>query len=289
MRFFLQVYAFYLSFVASAAASSFVSPPLEFNGAMHEVTERRKHTVVPIQQRHAPAVTHLSSRNVQIRGGAGQQQVSVPPLLFASMMSFLAGCSDVVCFQRFQYYTSMMTGNLIMTSVALAEGNWADAILKASLIASFFTGACTARSIEWVCKQNKHAGSSSNRQHLKFIAPIVLVLFTLYDQLALKQRQAINLLPLAYGMVYSSANQALGATITQLMTGHLTKLGTAISDYFLGPNKQWNKGSLMSFGIVGSFVVGAFTGLKISLTSFGKGGPFFTVLGLVYAALLTLY
>jgi uncharacterized membrane protein YoaK (UPF0700 family) len=114
-------------------------------------------------------------------------------------------------------------------------------------------------------------------------------MFTLYDKMAAHQMWVANLIPIANGIVYSCANQELNATITQLMTGHLTKLGSSVVDRFAGPSYLWNKGSLMSLGIISSFVVGAFAGLKLSTSSFGKDGPFFTLLGFVYAALLALY
>jgi uncharacterized membrane protein YoaK (UPF0700 family) len=184
----------------------------------------------------------------------------------------------------------MMTGNLIMISIALAEKNWADAMTRMSFATSFFIGTCTSRNVEWLSKQNDPTSIRfQKRHHLKYVAFIAFTLFALYARLAATQKWAINLLPLAFGMVYSSANQELGGTITQLMTGHLTKLGTAFSDRAIRQNKTWNDGSLMSVCIVGSFMIGAFAGLIISVSPFGKGDSFFAMLGLLYAASLSLF
>jgi len=232
----------------------------------------------------------LKTSIFRVRGGGNSQKPSMPPLAFASSMSFLAGYSDVICFQKFQCYTSMMTGNLIMLSISLAEGNWIEAVRKSSLIISFFIGACISRSFELLCKDKQNSTMETRSKiHLKRIAPIVFVLFSMYDCVTTTQEWAKYTLALAYGMVYSAANQALGATITQLMTGHITKLGFAVSDRFIGRQKRWNPGSLMSLCIVSSFVVGAVAGLQPLLSSFGNGDSVFTIIGLLYATLLLIY
>lgn len=288
----MRSYLVYFSTVSylgeiTAASSSFASASSK--GIINPITQRYKNRFLPCTSRHDVQFAKLKPI-YQVRGGSGNKSVSLPPLLFASLMTFSAGCSDVICYQRFHYYTSMMTGNLLMMSIAVAERNWRGVLGKISLIACFCIGAYTVRTIEFLCTRNQNETSSiSKRQHLKCTALIVPFLFALYDLFASRRIWAVNLLPLAYGMVYSSANQALGATMTQLMTGHLTKLGTAVSDKFARPNQRWNAGSLMSFCIVSSFIIGAFMGVKISLSSFGKSGPFFPVQGLIYALLLASY
>lgn len=287
-------------FFQSASPSSFVSltpPPKGFTH--HRIIgqhPRNKLDATKIREgffiktlRH---VLHSTRSNFyhELRGGAGPQSISIPPLAFASTMSFLAGCSDVVCIRRFHCYTSMMTGNIITMSVAIAERNWIEVMWKLSLVTCFFIGTCAARTIYSVFPLNRDSAKDpAKHQHLKYVAAFVFALFVLYDLLPGNQRWAVTLLALAYGMVYSSANQALDATITQLMTGHITKLGTAISDRFLGPCRQWNKGTLMSLCIVSSFVIGVIFGVGVSTSSFGKDGPFFTLLGFLYSLTLALY
>lgn len=224
--------------------------------------------------------------NVSLRGGFTLPRITVPSLAFASIMSFLSGCSDALCLQRFRCYTTMMTGNIIMMSIAVAEKNWLEALWKSSLISCFFVGATFARSIEWICQKGDLVKSSSTRGHLRCIAPIIFSLFALFDRLGSNQRWKLSVLTIGYGMVYSSANQALDATITQLMTGHVTKLGFAVSDRVMGQHESWNKGTLMSLCIVSSFVVGVMFGVMVSGSSFVKEGPLFTLLGFIYATCL---
>jgi uncharacterized membrane protein YoaK (UPF0700 family) len=272
--------------VDSARTTSFV-PAIRHRGLA--IKHHRKNWNDLTKQEYVYEKISVTKNNDFVRGGAIHQRISITPIVFASVMSFLAGCSDVVCLQRFHCYTSMMTGNLVMMSISIAEGNWAEALLKLSIITSFFVGTCISRSLSWICNKDRDTPTAAKKRHLKVIALITLVMFTLYDKMAAHQMWVANLIPIANGIVYSCANQELNATITQLMTGHLTKLGSSVVDRFAGPSYLWNKGSLMSLGIISSFVVGAFAGLKLSTSSFGKDGPLFTLLGFIYAALLALY
>mmetsp|Transcript_41182 Transcript_41182/g.74233 ORF Transcript_41182/g.74233 Transcript_41182/m.74233 type:complete len:341 (-) Transcript_41182:62-1084(-) len=246
----------------------------------------------------------------RIRGGGSLDVVSnkprnttINPLAFASIMAFLAGYSDVICLQKFHCYATMMTGNVISMSMALAERKWNDALWRLSLVGSYVIGAASVRSIEMSCRQRIMASESqsssqkSNHPHLKIVAPIVAAVFAIADKLLIGSSSIISdgqkwnlaLLALGYGMVYASANQALNATITQLVTGHITKLGSAVSDRFLpGGARQWNKGVVTSVCILGSFIVGGIFGVQI-LSVAPNEFPLFASLGIVYALLLAMF
>jgi uncharacterized membrane protein YoaK (UPF0700 family) len=188
-------------------------------------------------------------------------------------MAMLAGFSDVVCIKRFYCYAAMMSGNVVTTAIALGEKNWDEAFFRLSLIGSYFVGATGVRCIERICRHQKR------NAHLKVVALMVVVLFNI-------ARDNIPLLALSYGMVYASANQALNMTITQLLTGHITKLGTSLADRVLAGEKKWNKGSLTSLCIISSFVLGGMFGTWI----YSSGGRnVFATLGFVYGLLLVLY
>ena len=89
------------------------------------------------------------------------------------------------------------------------------------------------------------------------------------------------LLAVGYGMVYSSANRALGPTMTHVVTGHITRLGEAFADMSLdgvGPSVR----------VLGSFAVGVVIGAQFSRMSSNCGGgfPFFATIGIAYALVL---
>ncbi len=206
-------------------------------------------------------------------------------LIFSSAMATMAGCSHVLCIQKFQVYAAMMTGNVIVVGVALAEGNMNEIKFRFSMVGSYFAGTVCARSIEQSC-----CGDYSDKRHHTVVAPAVVAMFAIADRIpADHQKKKLVLLSAAYGMVYATASQALNGTITQLMTGHITKLGTAVSDRLRNANAgHWNAGTLSSFCILGSFILGCTFGARI-FALLKQEQPIFTVIGVLYAILLLLF
>jgi uncharacterized membrane protein YoaK (UPF0700 family) len=224
----------------------------------------------------------LVSNSFVYRGGeSADRRRVIHPLFFSSSMAALAGCSHVLCIKRFQCYAAMMTGNIIGLGVALAEANMSEAKFRSSLLGSFFAGTICARALESrsvVCK---------DKQHHKVVAPIAVGAFAIADRIPDGQKRKLVLLSAAYGLVYASANQALNATITQLMTSHVTKLGAAISDCVGSANRCFNTGTITSLCILVSFTIGCGLGARIAM--FGQEKPIFTILGFIYAVLLLLF
>lgn len=224
----------------------------------------------------------LESNSLVCRGGgSADQRRVIHPLFFSSSMAALAGCSHVLCIKRFQCYAAMMTGNIISLGVALAEANVSEAKFRSSLLASFFAGTMCARSLESrsaVCK---------DEQHHKVVAPIVAGVFAIADRIPDHQKRKLVLLSASYGLVYATANQASNATITQLMTGHVTKLGAAISDCVGKTNRCANTGTITSFSILVSFTIGSALGAMVARV--GQEKPLFTILGFIYAILILLF
>jgi len=237
---------------------------------------------------------YLNSNGVTLfnRGGnldvATKRNIILSPLAFASIMALLAGYSHVLCLQKFRTFAAMMSGNIISMSIDMAGKRWNDALWKSSLFGGYFLGTASVRSIELLCHRKGH-------EHLKIVAPIVAVVFATAEKLIGSSSNYLSdgktfifLLTLGYGMVYASVTQALNGTITQLLTGHLTKLGSAIPDRFLGPTKQWNKGIMTSVCILGSFVIGCTFGSQV-LHVVSEDFPVFAILGSVYALVLTMF
>lgn len=216
-------------------------------------------------------------------GESFDQRRIIHPLFFSSSMAALAGCSHVLCMKRFEVYAAMMTGNIISFGVAMAEGNMSDAKFRLSLIGSFLSGTICARSLESrsLCK---------DKQHHKVVAPIAIGMFAIADRFPDNHKEKLVLLSAVYGLVYATANSALNATITQLMTGHLTKLGAAISDRVgsTKSNRFFNSGTVTSFSILASFTLGCALGAKIFM-AVNPEKPIFTIIGAIYAVLLILF
>ena len=212
------------------------------------------------------------------------QRRCIHPLFFSSAMATMAGCSHVLCIQKFQVYAAMMTGNVIGLGVAFAEGNMNEIKFRLSMVGSYFAGTVCARSIE-----QSSSEVYKDKRHHTVVAPAVVAMFAIADRIpANHQKKKLVLLSAAYGMVYATASQALNATITQLMTGHITKLGTAVSDRLRNANGHWNAGTLPSFCILGSFILGCTFGARIFVL-LKQEQPIFTVIGVIYAILLLLF
>ena len=218
-----------------------------------------------------------------------KERRTIHPLAFASIMAGLAGCSDVICLQKFNCYATMMTGNVITLSLAISEQQLKDVLWRMSLIGSYVIGAASVRCIELLYQESLSQNTKSSKQHIRVaVAPMIATVFAIANQLITKdigQRYNVAMLALGYGMVYSTANQVV-STITQLLTNHITKLGTLMGTTLsTRKTSSWNSEASKSVCIIGSFIIGGIFGghlLQVISTDF----PFFTLLGLVYALVL---
>ena len=240
------------------------------------------------------------------------------PQILASIFAFLAGYSNVLCYHKFQCYATMMTGNIVTMSMFLAEQNWGEALWRCTLVACYLIGSSLVRAIELQCQKctttttttssSDSSGalvSQQRKQHYKVIAPIVAAIFAIAEKLLSSSTSSsykivVPMLALGYGMTYATANRALDATMTQLLTGHITKLGTLFSDYTFGrssaaasaveshPSSGKKKEAIMSSCILSSFVFGGIVGSRL-LSLVATGFPHFALLGLIYALVLMLF
>jgi uncharacterized membrane protein YoaK (UPF0700 family) len=231
-------------------------------------------------------VTIIPPSNNPTRGGGIQDngdekyQISLSPLAFASIFGFLGGWSHAVCNKQFDAYTSLMTGHIMNMSMMAAEKKWKEAMWRLSVVSSYIVGTASARFIELKYqKSNEGAKDAVQNNHFKIIAPIVFTLFVIADGL---QRAKISLLAFGYGLIYPSVTDALGGTITHLMTGHTTKVAR-----ILGANQIHHKGMKTSLCILGSVMFGAVFGTSV-MDLLGDEFPYFSVLGFLYAGALLL-
>jgi len=238
-----------------------------------------------------------------LRGGDGRSEyqsrgrVLSTPLFFASTMACLAGCSNTICFRQFQCYATMMTGNLVLISISLAEKNWGDAVRRLTYVACYLAGAGVARMVELACRQrSEDSPGQYTNQHLKPISDLLVVVFALAQWTIAKTADPsiassglkLNLVLLAfgYGIIYSSASQLLNGTICQLMTGHITRVGVSVADKL--NTGVWSRGIEFSICIPISFVTGGVLGIGWQHIAGRSTFPYFLVLSLLYATILRL-
>jgi len=227
-----------------------------------------------------------------IRGGAiesvdvdeEQYKISLSPLAFASIFAFLGGWTHALCNQKFDVYTAMVSGHFINMSVLLARKEWRQALWRISIIGSYFSGVVSGRVIELRCISNPNEVNgkepyTSDNQHFKIIAALVVVLFSMAEKLPIF---GIHMLTFGYGLIYPSVSAALGGTITHLLTGHTTNIARLV-----GANQTHHIGMKTSLCVLVSVLMGALFG-TIAMGILGEEFPYFATLGFFYASMLIL-
>jgi len=240
------------------------------------------------QPKHASVLFHTS------RGGGIEKIKYLSPFAFTSFMAFMAGCSDVLCFQRFHCYAAMMTGNIVALSIAMAEQHSRDVLWRLTLIFGYLTGVIAAKSTDSWCQRK-------GKETCRTLAPVILAIFAIGDRLIQssagiisdkikweKRKWFMSILAVGYGIVYSTANQALNGTITNLLTGHLTKLGNAAYNRYVISERKWNDKTLESLYIIFSFILGGMCGVVFDSNT-KQGGAVFTVMGILYSLAFTVF
>lgn len=244
-----------------------------------------------VQQRHTQSSRPATDNAVASSTQLSQQDPLVPLHAFLSVMSFLSAAGDVISIKRHGGYTNMMTGNMIRLAGALTELRWNDSFKYFSLITSYMVGNWFFRVI-----LDRHVASSSHRGTSRWrrtsttkspilVAPVSLLILTLGEILS-----NMPLLAMAGGFINAATANASGGTIVFAMTGHMSKVLTALMDY--PKTKVWNKGGVTSASIkiLIWFFVGAIstTMLWNYHSCVGAQKPWFVLIGLMYATILGL-
>lgn len=202
------------------------------------------------------------------------------------ILAFVAGWYDVVCFKQYKAYANMMTGNTLQLAMKLGGGDRADVPLLAAAVLHFSVG---FSGYKYLDTRMKGRGSCTA------VAPLVLALFTLAD---LARRRYPNtkyhmlLLAVAGGIVNSvSAEKA--KLVTNMMTGHMQKMGTDLADHLSkGTSESQRTSSLLSARIIATFCSGVAIGAaayNIKHDVRALSSHKFTIVGGVYAAVLLLH
>jgi uncharacterized membrane protein YoaK (UPF0700 family) len=205
--------------------------PTATNPPTHAVTKKKK--------------TTLSSKAIVEAIPPSNRQKAT----FVSLLAVLSGAANVVCFQRFQFFTTMMTGNLIRCATAFAELRFTDAAFYAGMMWSYLAGVAIFRLVDL------HNQKQQLRPTTRAVIPATLLTFFLSDVVSVtKYKTAAQPLLLAAGFgIVNAAGIDATATVTNAATVHITKIGLGLVDgVYLGARR---KGTRTGMRFIGSFFI----------------------------------
>mmetsp|Transcript_9047 Transcript_9047/g.20009 ORF Transcript_9047/g.20009 Transcript_9047/m.20009 type:complete len:293 (-) Transcript_9047:361-1239(-) len=254
-------------------------------------THRDGAVFIPIYRPVDPEMTRVFSTCVA-SSTSGAVVPSLPLLTMQEMTkirftagtAFLTGWADIFFYYHFKTFATMLTGNTLWASLAVAEKRIIDALYYISVIASYMIGIGVFQ-----CVNIRY-----RRQSMRICAAIIPVLFALGDvaiSVATPNRRLwipVLIFSNAFGIINSVATEFSG-TLTNVTTGHLTKLTTLIVKYFrqgtVGQNKSSTFSVYQNISVVMGFCGGAtFAGSMLKrglLTGIGT----FTTIGVCYSGL----
>jgi uncharacterized membrane protein YoaK (UPF0700 family) len=197
-------------------------------------------------------------------------------------MAILTGYADVALFLRFQSFATMMTGNGLWLCKAMVEQRHRDALYYTSVIFSYVVGLTIFRKTDLTLKQRT----------MPVCAGLVAALFVLSDVALIRSggNKWIPMMLLAAGFgIINSVGTEVAGTLTNVVTGHLTKLTHQVVDrLFSRQRKPINQPVLMqNLTVTFGFLAGAFLACLVRRNSFlPRTFPYeWSVLGILYGLL----
>ena len=139
--------------------------------------------------------------------------------------ALLSGWADMVSYSIFNCFGIMMTGNVISFAISIAEARLADALFFISLIAAFVGGVSAYRLMDVKLESSSTAAALT-----------IAILLALTDLLVLRwpgSRWAFLSATTGFGLVNAASAQTTGV-VTNMVTGHLQKLGNHFVDHLSG-------------------------------------------------------
>ena len=160
----------------------------------------------------------------------------LPKDISLTILAFLAGISDYICFHRLQLFVIMQTGNFIHSLSSVVEGRWKEAINSGRIVAAYAIGSGIWRIL------NLALSSSS-----AVLGTTTLALLLFYWCDAILQRPASIshsaplVLSLAFGLISSATTTVGGGIISFAYTGHISNAGKYMAERMLLRGKSFKR------------------------------------------------
>ena len=310
----IVVPGFNLSFCAAASESFLPSQPLHAASLSDTkgLTEQKDPASSSVSN-DEHEVSLQNSDNSSTRNDSGKQQPLSSSLVVTSLpnlttrrrallpkdatltlLAFLAGISDYMCFHRLQLFVIMQTGNFIHALSSLVEGRWKEASNSGCIVAAYAIGSGIWRILSL---------SLSSSSAVFVAATLGMPLFYWCDAI-LQQSTSISVplvLSLAFGLISSAATTVGGGIISFAYTGHIGNAGKYVAERILLRGGSFKRTPGTSLRMLLGFASGVLSSsmyhqsLLRSIKGETRGTsvqfisrhPFF-VLGIAYATVLIL-
>lgn len=209
------------------------------------------------------------------------------------LLAFIAGFADVASTRTFKMYSNMMTGNIIKL---FSASSLADARLTAATIGAFGLG----YALHLYADQHRLGfGSPASARPCSRAALIVAVLMFATDCLVDHNRgsEAVDarkwpvvLVAAGSGMI-NAVSVCRTNLVTNMMTGHLSKICADVADCFAGvATRSQRLSAIVSLRIVACFCAGITGGASLWRLPHPESTRWiFTKIGVMYAVVLLLH
>lgn len=152
-----------------------------------------------------------------------------------TILAFLAGISDYICFHRLQLFVIMQTGNVIHSLSSIVEGRWKEASNSACIVAAYAIGSGIWRILSLSLPSSSAVFAATT---------LALPLFYWCDAI-LQQSTSISVPPLvlslAFGLISSAATTVGGGIISFAYTGHISNAGKYVAERMLLRGKSFKR------------------------------------------------
>ena len=211
-----------------------------------------------------------------------------------TLLAFLAGISDYICFHRLQLFVIMQTGNLIHAFSSLIEGRWKEARNSGCVVAAYAIGSGIWRILSL---------SLSSSSAVLGAAMLALPLFYCCDTSTVLRLPTSIMAPivlsLAFGLISSAATTVGGGIISFAYTGHISNAGKYVAERVLLRGRSFKRTPGTSIRLLLGFASGVVSSslyhkyllrpiqgdTRGTVAHFISRHPFFA-LGMAYATVL---
>lgn len=241
------------------------------------------------------SVSELVEYEASVLDGNKLARKQTRSILMLSLAS-LSGMTCGICYRRFQCFPNMMTGNTVRWMNALADGKFKDLALHGTTVLSYVMGGGIFQMIPKTHHRRQDTDAILPYTHLVWVSGIVMAVFGISDFLGTRfDSWRMPFLAMGFGLINAAANDALGGSVTNAVTGHWTKVGLGVVERLILTDQKRTKGWTKSVKIVIAFMTSmlsttiVYKWLETQPFIFTRLPPLGTSLGSVYALLFCWY